>query len=170
MKLFQYYLKKKLTLLYQENVKVMIIGDISPFPKVIKNYIKNLQELTKNNDGMVLNLALNYGGRSEIVRATKKIVRDFSDGLITPEKIDENLFSSYLYTNGQNDPDLIIRTAGEKRLSNFLLWQSAYSELYFVKKTWPDFTRHDLLDALKYFKSKKRTYGSIQLNEKSFSN
>ncbi len=136
MKLFQYYLKKKLTLLYQENVKVMIIGDISPFPKVIRNYIKNLQELTKNNDGMVLNLALNYGGRAEIVRATKKIVRDFSEGRINAEKIDEKLFSSYLYTNGQNDPDLIIRTAGEKRLSNFLLWQSAYSELYFVKKTW----------------------------------
>ena len=170
MKLFQYYLKKKLTLLYQENVKVMIIGDISPFPKVIRNYIKNLQELTKNNNGMVLNLALNYGGRSEIVRATKKIVRDFSDGLITPENIDENLFSSYLYTTGQNDPDLIIRTAGEKRLSNFLLWQSAYSELYFVKKTWPDFTRRDLLDALKYFKTKKRTFGSIQSSEKSLSN
>ena len=114
MKLFQYYLKKKLTLLYQENVKVMIIGDISPFPKVIRNYIKNLQELTKNNDGMVLNLALNYGGRAEIVRATKKIVRDFSEGRINAEKIDEKLFSSYLYTNGQNDPDLIIRTAGEK--------------------------------------------------------
>ena len=127
MKLFQYYLKKKLTLLYQENVKVVIIGDISPFPEVIKNYIKNLEELTEYNDGMILNLALNYGGRAEIVRATKKIVQAFSERLIDPEKIDEKLFSSHLYTNGQNDPDLIIRTAGEKRLSNFLLWESSYS-------------------------------------------
>ena len=170
MKLFQYYLKKKLTLLYQENVKVVIIGDISPFPEVIKNYIKNLEELTEHNDGMILNLALNYGGRAEIVRATKRIVQAFSEGLVDPEKIDEKLFSSHLYTNGQNDPDLIIRTAGEKRLSNFLLWQSAYSELYFVKKNWPDFTRNDLLDALKHFKSKKRTYGSLQSSEKSVSN
>ena len=170
MRLFQYYLKKKLTLLYQENVKVVIIGDISPFPKVIKNYIKNLEELTEHNDGMILNLALNYGGRAEIVRATKRIVQAFSEGLIDPEQIDEKLFSSYLYTNGQNDPDLIIRTAGEKRLSNFLLWQSAYSELYFVKKNWPDFTRNDLIDALKHFKSKKRTFGSLQSSEKSVSN
>ena len=170
MRLFQYYLKKKLTLLYQENVKVVIIGDISPFPKVIKNYIKNLEELTEHNDGMTLNLALNYGGRAEIVRATKRIVQAFSEGLIDPEQIDEKLFSSYLYTNGQNDPDLIIRTAGEKRLSNFLLWQSAYSELYFVKKNWPDFTRNDLIDALKHFKSKKRTFGSLQSSEKSVSN
>ena len=134
MKLFQYYLKKKLTMLYQENVKVVIIGDISPFPKVIKDYIKNLEELTKNNDGMFLNLAMNYGGRSEIVRATKGIAKAVSDGVLKIEDLDEDLFAQYLYTNGQKDPDLIIRTAGEKRLSNFLLWQSAYSELYFVEK------------------------------------
>ena len=170
MKLFHYYLKKKLTMLYQENVKVNIIGDISPFPRVIKDYIKNLQELTKNNDGMFLNLAMNYGGRSEIVLATKKIVEAFSDGSIELQDIDEQLFSQYLYTQGQSDPDLIIRTAGEKRLSNFLLWQSAYSELYFVEKNWPDFNRNDLLDALNHFKSRKRKFGSLEAIEKSLGN
>ena len=170
MKLFHYYLKKKLTMLYQENVKVVIIGDVSPFPKVIKGYIKNLEELTKNNDGMVLNLAMNYGGRAEIVRATKGIAKDFSDGIIKTEDFDEKLFSKYLYTDGQKDPDLIIRTAGEKRLSNFLLWQSAYSELYFVEKSWPDFSQSDLLDALNYFKSRKRKYGSLEESEECTKN
>ena len=149
-------------MLYEKNVRVVIIGDITPFPKVIKGYIKNLEELTKNNDGMLLNLALNYGGRSEIVRATKGIAKDFSDGIIKIEDIDERMFSQYLYTYGQNDPDLIIRTAGEKRLSNFLLWQSAYSELYFIEKNWPDFTENDLIDALNYFKLRKRKYGSLE--------
>ena len=167
MKLFHYYLKKKLTSLYQENVKVVIIGDINPFPKVIKGYIKNLEELTKNNDGMVLNLAMNYGGRSEIVRATKGIVKAVSDGTINIENLDEELFAQYLYTNDQRDPDLIIRTAGEKRLSNFLLWQSAYSELYFIDKNWPDFNRTDLIDALDHYKSRKRKYGSLEVNEKA---
>ena len=165
MKLFHYYLKKKLTMLYHENVKVVIIGDITPFPKVIKGYIKNLEELTKDNDGMLLNLAMNYGGRSEILRATKRIAKAFSDGIIRMEDINEETFANYLYTNGQNDPDLIIRTAGEKRLSNFLLWQSAYSELYFVDKSWPDFTSNDLIDALHYYKLRKRKYGSLEAIE-----
>ena len=170
MKLFHYYLKKKLTTLYQENVKVVIIGDVDPFPKVIKEYIKNVEELTKNNDGMLLNLAMNYGGRSEIVKATKGIVEAVSDGIIKMEDIDERLFSRYLYTGGQNDPDLIIRTAGEKRLSNFLLWQSAYSELYFVEKNWPDFTQSNLVEALNYFNSRKRKFGSLETVEKPMKN
>ena len=167
MKLFHYYLKKKLTMLYEENVKVVIIGDINPFPKVIKDYIKNLEKLTKNNDGMFLNLSMNYGGRSEIVRATKGIVKAVSDGIVKIEDLDEDLFSKYLYTDGQKDPDLIIRTAGEKRLSNFLLWQSAYSELYFVEKNWPDFNKFDLIEALDHYKSRKRKYGSIEANDKT---
>ena len=167
MKLFQYYLKKKLTMLYQENVKVTIIGDIGPFPKVIKDYIKNLEDLTKNNDGMMLNLAMNYGGRSEIVRATRGIVKAFSEGKVKLEDVDDKMFSRYLYTRGQNDPDLIIRTAGEKRLSNFLLWQSAYSELYFTEKNWPEFNREDLIEALDEFKSRKRKYGSLETTEET---
>ena len=154
-------------MLYQENVKVVIIGDIDPFPKIIKDYIKNLEELTKNNDGMFLNLAMNYGGRSEIVRAAKGVVKAVSDRIIRVEDLDEQLFAQYLYTNGQKDPDLIIRTAGEKRLSNFLLWQSAYSELYFVDKNWPDFNRTDLIGALDHYKSRKRKYGSLEVSQKA---
>ena len=165
MRLFHYYLKKKLTMLYQENVKVLTIGNISPFPKVIKDYIKNLEELTKNNDGMFLNLAMNYGGRSEIIKATKGIAKAVSEGIIKIEDLDEQLFAQHLYTHGQEDPDLIIRTAGEKRLSNFLLWQSAYSELYFVEKNWPDFNRADLIEALNHYKSRKRKYGSLDASE-----
>ncbi|MDC3076195.1 isoprenyl transferase [Paracoccaceae bacterium] len=170
MKLFHYYLKKKLTALYQQNVKVVIIGNINPFPSVIKEYIKHLEELTKNNDGMLLNLAMNYGGRAEIVKATRGIVEAVSDGFIRIEDIDEHLFSQYLYTHGQNDPDLIIRTAGEKRLSNFLLWQSAYSELYFVEKNWPDFTQSDLVQALNYFNKRKRKFGSLETVKNSVIN
>ena len=113
---------------------------------------------------------MNYGGRAEIVRATKRIVSDFSKGTMGVDDIDEKLFSKYLYTHGQNDPDLIIRTAGEKRLSNFLLWQSAYSELYFVEKSWPDFNRTDLKNALSYFNSRQRKYGSLTTKEKSLRN
>ena len=116
---------------------------------------------------MVLNLAMNYGGRSEIVRATRSIVKAFSDSKVGLKDVNEELFAKHLYTTGQSDPDLIIRTAGEKRLSNFLLWQSAYSELHFVEKSWPDFNRGDLIDALNEFKSRKRKYGSIDVIEKS---
>ena len=116
---------------------------------------------------MLLNLAMNYGGRSEIVRATRRIVKAFSDGKVRLEDVDEELFAKHLYTRGQNDPDLIIRTAGEQRLSNFLLWQSAYSELYFVEKSWPDFNQSDLIDALNEFKSRKRKYGSLETDEKT---
>ena len=123
------------------------------------HYIKNLEELTKNNDGMSLNLAMNYGGRSEILRATKGIVKAVSEGTISVEDLDENLFAQYLYTKGQKDPDLIIRTAGEKRLSNFLLWQSAYSEFYTSEVLWPDFTISDFFDALKSYSFRIRRFG-----------
>ena len=162
MNLFKYYLNKKLTQLHQENVKVSIIGDVRPFPIIIRKYIRNLVDLTQNNDGMHLNLALNYGGRAEILRATNNIVRQALNKKIKIEEIDEELFKKHLYTHGQSDPDLIIRTAGEKRLSNFLLWQSAYSELYFVEKSWPDFTRNDLIEALNHYNDRKRTYGTLE--------
>ena len=116
---------------------------------------------------MFLNLAMNYGGRSEIVRATKGIVKAVSEGILKIEDLDEQLFAQHLYTHGQKDPDLIIRTAGEKRLSNFLLWQSAYSELYFVEKNWPDFNRADLIEALNHYKSRKRKFGSLEASEKT---
>ena len=167
MQLFTYYLNKKLTQLHEENVKVKVIGDISPFPKIIKKYISNLENLTLKNTGMHLNLAMNYGGRAEIINATKKISELVLTGKINIEQIDENIFEQNLYTKEQTDPDLIIRTAGETRLSNFLLWQSAYSELYFTKKTWPDFNASDFNLALDYYKSRARTFGATKMEKKS---
>jgi len=161
MKLFKYYLNKKLTQLHQENVKVAIIGDTSPFPRIIQKYIKNLVDLTKDNDGMYLNLALNYGGRAEIVRATKRIGALVLQKKISLTEIDEDLFSNNLDNSDVSDPDFIVRTAGERRLSNFLLWQSAYSELYFSEKTWPDFSNEDLKLALDDYYSRQRTFGGI---------
>ena len=161
MSLFKYYLNKKLTQLHQENVKVSIVGDISPFPKIIQKYIKNLVDLTKNNEGMSLTLALNYGGRAEIVRATRRIGSLIAQGKISETEIDENLFSSNLDACNVPYPDLIIRTAGERRLSNFLLWQSAYSELYFSDKTWPDFSNSDLKLALADYHRRTRKFGGL---------
>ncbi len=161
MNLFKYYLNSKLTQLHRENVKVSIIGDISPFPKILKKYMRNLIELTKENDGMHLNLALNYGGRAEIVRATKRISKLILEEKISLSQIDENLFALSLDNGGEPDPDLIVRTAGERRLSNFLLWQSAYSELYFSNKTWPDFSIKDLELALNDYYGRTRKFGGM---------
>ena len=162
MSLFKYFLNKKVTQLHAENVKVAIIGDINPFSKIIQKYIKNLEDLTKDNDGMYLNLALNYGGRAEIVRATKRISALILQKKIDIEQIDEDVFSNYLDLGSEPDPDLIIRTAGERRLSNFLLWQSAYSELYFSDKTWPDFSNRDLEMALTEYQKRTRKFGGLQ--------
>ena len=162
MSLFKYFLNKKLTQLHEENVKVAIVGDISPFSKILQKYIKNLVDLTKDNDGMHLNLALNYGGRDEIVRATKRISALILKKKINIEQINEDMFSYNLDNGSEPDPDLIIRTAGERRLSNFLLWQSAYSELYFSDKTWPDFSKKDLDLALAEYQTRTRKFGGLR--------
>ena len=161
MNLFKYYLNKKLTQLHEENVNVSIIGDIEPFPKIIKKYIQNLVDLTKNNNGMYLNLALNYGGRAEIVRATRLIGMKLLRKKISIKDITEDTFAEHLDTRRKPYPDLIIRTAGEKRLSNFLLWQSAYSELHFSEKPWPDFSKKDLELALSDYYLRTRKFGSL---------
>ena len=161
MNLFKYYLNKKLTQLHEENVNVSIIGDVNPFPKIIKKYIHNLVDLTKDNDGMFLNLALNYGGRAEIVRATKRLCKKILQKKISLEQIDEESFAENLDAGKALYPDLIIRTAGERRLSNFLLWQSAYSELHFSEKTWPDFSKKDLELALSDYYVRTRKFGSL---------
>ena len=161
MSLFKYFLNKKLTQLHEENVRVNVIGDISPFSKIIQKYVKNLVALTKDNDGMWLNLALNYGGRAEIVRATKRISKLVLQKKIDVAQIDEDIFSLHLDNGNEPDPDLIVRTAGERRLSNFLLWQSAYSELYFSDKTWPDFSSKDLELALAEYRRRTRKFGGL---------
>ena len=146
---------------------VMILNKVNT--EFMLPWISKYKDITDDriDDGMFLNLAMNYGGRSEIIKATKGIVKAVSEGIIKIEDLDEQLFAQHLYTHGQEDPDLIIRTAGEKRLSNFLLWQSAYSELYFVEKNWPDFNRADLIEALNHYKARKRKFGSLDASEKT---
>lgn len=117
-------------------------------------------ERTKDNTGVHFNIAINYGGKDEIVKAMKKIAQEVKENQITPEEIDEKMIENHLYTKGQPEPDLIIRTSGELRLSGFLIWQSAYSELLFIKKYWPDFQEEDLDNAILEYEKRKRNYGS----------
>ncbi len=166
MKLFRGYLQSKFVELVEKNVKVNFIGDSSPIDEDIVKQMDRLQKATKNNDGLVLNIAINYSGRDEIVRATKQIVLDALCGNISLKKIDANTFENYLDTKNQSDPDLIIRTAGNQRISNFLLWQIAYSELYFTEINWPDFTVNKLKDILKEFEGRTRTFGSTNYSVK----
>ena len=122
-----------------ENIKIKILGDVEVLSKGLQKSITNAIERTKNNTGIVFNIAFNYGGRDEITRAVRFIAKDVKNGKVLPEEITESLISSKLYTSGQPDPDLLIRTSGEIRTSNFLPWQLVYSEFYFTKKYWPDF-------------------------------
>ena len=159
MRLFRGYLQTKYLEIVQNNIKVKFLGDTNPLPQDILSQMKKLEKDTENNDGFYLNIALNYGGRDEIVRSTIKIVKDLKLKKISINDINENLIENYLDTKGQSDPDLIIRTANEKRLSNFLVWQSTYSELYFSEKMWPDFSINDFTRAIDNFKKRTRTFG-----------
>lgn len=148
MKLLNQYLNQYLKDSKNSNIKIDVIGDISKFDKDTQDKIKQLQELTYNKSGLNLHIALNYGSRDEITRAIKKIISDATKSKINIEDINASLISNYLDTNGIPDPDLLIRTSGEKRISNFLLWQIAYSELFFSEKLWPDFDENDLYEAI----------------------
>ena len=159
MDLMSNYLKKESEKFIKNNIKIIISGNLENLNYVIKDQILNLQEATKYNSSITLNVAFDYGSRREIVDAFKKIISTMKDGENISDLIDENLISQNLYNPAIPDPDLIIRTAGEKRLSNFLLWQSAYSELYFTDKLWPDFDKEDLALAILEFKTRKRHYG-----------
>ena len=142
-----------------ENIRINIIGNINVLEEGLKNSIINAMEKTKNNTGVVLNIAINYGGRDEITRAVKKIAEEITENRIKPEDINEQLISNYLDTKNQPEPDLIIRTGGEIRLSNFLTWESVYSEFLFMEKYWPDFTEEDLDNAINVFQNRKRNFG-----------
>lgn len=155
------YLSKEVNELNKNNVKINFIGDISFLPKKCKVEIDRAQNITKENDGLVLNIALNYGGRDEIVKAVKKICHKVVNKELSIDAITEQIVSENLYTQNQPDPDLIIRTSGEKRLSNFLLWQSAYSELWFTDVLWPDFNKKHLIEAILYYQTRKRRFGGI---------
>ena len=143
-----------------ENIRIKVLGDITKLPEGTQKSINECIERTKNNTGVTFSIALNYGGRPEIIEAVKQISNDVKNEKIKSDEITEELFSSYLYTKDMPDPDLIIRTSGEIRLSGFLAWQSTYSELYFIEKNWPDFTEKDLDEAIAEFNKRTRKFGA----------
>lgn len=153
MRLLELVLTKDIKELHKNNIRLQIIGRKEGLPERLREIIKKAENLTKDNNGFFLNLAINYGGRQEIVDAFNKIIKN------APKKITEELISENIYTSGLPDPDFIIRTSGEHRLSGFLLWQSAYSELYFTEKLWPDFSRKDFEGALLDFANRQRRFG-----------
>lgn len=159
MMLLKMYLDKFLKTADLENIKLRVLGDIDGLQTDIREKIIKMEERTKNNTGLNLNIAFNYGGRAELVRATKNIAKDVLEGKISLNEIDEQTISNNLYTVGEDDPDLLIRTSGELRTSNFLPWQIAYSEFLFLDKNWPDFTANDIDMAIKEYNSRHRRVG-----------
>ncbi|EKC71252.1 Di-trans-poly-cis-decaprenylcistransferase-like protein [human gut metagenome] len=142
-----------------ENIKINVLGRIAELPKDLKDQIHKIEEKTKNNTGLVLNICFNYGGRDEIVTATKNIVQKVLDGELKIEDINEKLFSNYLYTANQPDPDLLIRTSGEERISNFLPWQISYSEFVFTDKFWPEYNEQEFLNSIQIYQKRTRRFG-----------
>ncbi len=161
MKLLHQYLSDCLKTSKKNNMRVRVIGDISRLDQDLQDRIKELEEYSAQNTGLHFQVALNYGGRDEITRAVRKIAQDAHDGKVTPEKIDDTLVADYLDTKGIPDPDLMIRTSGEQRLSNYLLWQLAYAEFYFTDVLWPDFSKKDLEKAIDFYCKRDRRFGGI---------
>ena len=161
MSLFKSYLNEALEDFKDDSIVVKFIGDKSGFNDELRELMIENEESSKDRDGMVLNIAMNYGSRDEIVRAVRNISEDVKIGKISSDDITENLFSNYLYTAGQPDPDLIIRPSGEYRISNFLLWQAAYAELYSTDVLWPDFNEKELDKALEAYASRSRRFGGV---------
>ena len=154
-------IKKEIKELHKNNVKFSTIGDISILPESTVKGIKEGIKLTNDNSGLNLVLALNYGSRQEILSAVNNIINDIYNNNLDANSIDENIFSSYLDTNNCPDPDLLIRTSGELRISNFLLWQSAYTEMYLTDTYWPSFRENELFQAIFEFQNRERRYGKI---------
>lgn len=161
MKLFEEYLNEALRDFKDDTIVVKFLGDRSAFSPKLQALINENEEESKNRGGMVLNIAMNYGGRDELVTATREIARKVKDGELSIDDINADLISDSIYTKGQPDPDLIIRPSGEFRISNFLLWQSAYAEYYISDKLWPDFTTDDLDKAIAEFSTRNRRYGGV---------
>lgn len=160
MNLFCEYINKKLEGLIKDNVKIRTCGNIKELPKKVQTLIEKAKEKTKENKGIILNVALNYGGRDEIVRACKGIAEKVLKGEIKLEQIDESLFSSLLDTYPLPYPDLLIRTSGEERISNFLLYQIAYTEIWITPVLWPDFSEEDFIKAINDYTNRKRRFGA----------
>ena len=162
MKLLRNYMKTCLKTAEKNDMKIRVIGDIEPLDEDIKSRIRELEAATVNNGGLNFTIALNYGSRDELVRAARKMSRDCAEGRIDPDSIDESVFESYLDTHGIPDPDLMIRTSGEQRLSNYLLWQLAYAEFYFTDVPWPDFTKEELVKAVEEYNHRHRRFGGVE--------
>ena len=167
--LFSEVLRNEIDEIHEESTKIKFIGDLTPFPESLKKIIFNSEYLTKNNNEFLLNVCVNYGGRQEIVKVAKKLALKSSSGELKPSEVNEELFNSELLTRGIKDPELLIRTSGEKRISNFLLWQLAYSEIYISDVLWPDFNEFEFLKAIIDYQSRNRRFGGIEsLPSKSF--
>lgn len=155
------FLDREISKLNKKNVRFIAIGQEEPIPKYLQKKIREAEVKTKNNSGLVVVLALNYGARQEIIEAVKKFLDSVQRGKEKIENLNIEKFNQYLYTTGLPDPDLLIRTSGELRISNFLLWQISYAELYFPKKYWPDFSRDDLREAIQEYQRRERRFGNI---------
>jgi len=158
-KLLENYIDKEARNLVKNGIKLSVIGKFEGLPETVQKKLREVIEMTKDNRTLTLNLALNYGSRAEIVEAVRKIITDCQSQRLMPEEIDETTLSRYLYTKDMPDPDLLIRTSGEMRLSNFLLWQLSYAELYITKKLWPDFKKNDFKRAMEEYQTRQRRYG-----------
>ena len=160
MKLLEDYLDRETERIAKDNIRIHAIGRISALPAAVQLKLRKAEEKTINNDAILVCLALNYGGRTEIVDACRKISQDVKERVLALDDISEDKFSDYLYTVGLPDPDLLIRTSGESRISNFLLWQISYAEIHITKKLWPDFRKKDLEKAILDYQSRERRYGT----------
>ncbi len=162
MTLLESYLKNCIRTADKNNMRVRVIGDVTRLSVKFQNRIVELEEASKSNTGLNLTIAINYGSRDEMLRAMKKMADDRDAGKITKDQIDEKLFASYLDTKELPDPDLLIRTSGEQRLSNYLLWQLAYSEFYFTEVPWPDFHKAELEEAIRAYNNRDRRFGGLK--------
>lgn len=167
MKLLVKALRKEVKTLQENNIKLNAIGNLNLLPTTVRKELTEVLEKTKNNNRLTLSLALSYGSRNELVEATKEICNKVKNNIISVDAIDESIINEHLYTNNLPDVDLLIRTSGEQRISNFLLWQIAYAELYFCDVLWPDFSNEHLQQALQVYQNRERRYGktSEQLNK-----
>ena len=161
MNLLRNYMKTCLKTAEKNRMRVRVLGDKTALDQDIQKRIAELEEATKNNDGLNFQIALNYGSRDEMLRAMKLMSEDVKAGKLDIKDINESLFESYLDTHGIPDPDLMIRTSGEQRLSNYLLWQLAYSEFYFTDVLWPDFSKEELVKAIEYYNGRERRFGAV---------
>ena len=162
MKLFRNYMKKCLKISAENKMRVRVIGDPRAFDEDLQQKIKELEEFSSQFDELHFQIALNYGSRDEIRRAVQDMARDVKSGVLNPEEITEEKISDYLDTKGLPDPDLLIRTSGEERLSNYLLWQLAYTELYFTDVPWPDFDKEEFVRAIEKYNGRDRRFGGVK--------